>query len=393
MDLSTTGPKEFVIYGLEADTTYQVQLRASSLAQPAIDTASGGTNINLPQVKRIEPSVTEVSIRAGDTIRLEVDVYGAANILDNTLPEVKDTKLVFAWSDSPAGGSFAEPNDERRVVYTAPSLPGTYTVQVQARPDGICVDHHKTDFDISDEHRAPCIATFTVRVSRAATPLEPAAEPINPAGTIPTSLTDASGVGYTVFTPVEGGTFTGTGITVSAAKGAVPDRQLLGVAATQSSVSAPEPSPGARMTVAGDLYDINGIQESGSSPLLDFTLDDPLTVCLPMPAEFRANISDVVAVERNFDGSYGILTTKLRQSAGELSVCGNVSTLPATVGVAKLGVVEAPPPTPVPDVVTPDTGATNPGMNLVAILLAMGVLLMLSGPVLRELALRADAQG
>lgn len=394
LDLSTTGPKEFVIYGLEADTTYQVQLRASSLAQPAIDTASGGTNINLPQVKRIEPSVTEVSIRAGDTIRLEVDVYGAANILDNTLPEVKDTKLVFAWSDSPAGGSFAEPNDGRRVVYTAPSLPGTYTVQVQARPDGICVDHHKTDFDISDEHRAPCIATFTVRVSRAATPLEPAAEPINPAGAIPSSLTDASGVGYTVFTPVEGGTFTGTGITVSAAKGAVPDRQLLGVAATQSSVSAPEPSPGARMTVAGDLYDINGIQESGSSPLLDFTLDDPLTVCLPMPAEFRANISDVVAVERNFDGSYGILTTKLRQSAGELSVCGNVSTLPATVGVAKLGVVEAPPPTPVPDVVTPDTGASNPGMNLVAILLAMGVLLlMLSGPVLRELALRADAQG
>lgn len=394
IDLNTRGAKSFVIYGLEAESIYQVQLRASSLAQPAIDTASGGTNINLPQVKRIEPTVTEVSIRAGDAIRLEVDVYGAANVLDNTIPEVKGTKLVFDWSDSPASGAFAEPNDERRVVYTAPSLPGTYTVQVQAQPDGICVDHHKTDFDITDAHRAPCIATFTVRVSRAATPPEPVAEPINPAGAIPTSLTDASGVAYTVFTPVEGGTFTGTGITVSAAKGAVPDRQLLGVAATVSAVSAPEPTPGARMTVAGELYDINGIQQAGSSPLVDFTLDDPLMVCLPMPAEFRANISDVVAVERSFDGSYGILTTKLRQSAGELSVCGNVSTLPATVGVAKLGVVEAPPPTPTPDVITPETGATDPGVNVVAILLVMGILLMFSGPVLRELALRAgDSQG
>ena len=375
LDLTETGPKSFEIFGLEPDTLYQVQIRASSLAQPSIDEAIGGTTVNLPQIKRIEPKVTEISMRAGDTVRLEVDVYGTANRLDNTIPkpDSADNKLVFRWGDSPSGGSFAAPDDQRRVVYTAPSLPGTYTVTVQAQPDGICVDHHKTNFDISDEHRAPCIATFTVRVSRA--PVDPVevAEPINPSGPIPTSLTDASDVEYTVFRPVEGGMFTGEGITVSAAKGAVPDRELIGVSAAASSVQAPEAVPGARMTIARGLFDVNGVQNDGDPPVLGYKFDDPISVCIPMPTEFRANISDVVLVERKSDGSYGILSTKLRQSASGLNVCGNVSTLPATVGVAKLGVVVAPPATPTPVVEGPDTGATAPSTNMAAFALGLGI--------------------
>ena len=380
LDLTQTGPKSFEIFGLEPDTLYQVQIRVSSLAQPAIDEAIGGTTVNLPVIKRIEPTVREISMRAGDTVRLEVDVYGTADRLDNTIPkpDSPDNKLVFRWTDSPSGGSFAEPSDRRRVVYTAPSLPGTYTVTVQAQPDGICVDHHRTNFDISDEHRAPCLKTFTIRVSRA--PVDPVevAEPINPAGPIATSLTDASGVAYTVFRPVEGGMFTGEGITVSAAKGAVPDRELVGVSAAASSVQAPEAVPGARMTIARGLYDINGIQANGDAPVQGFRFDDPITACLPMPTEFSANISDVVLVERKSDGSYGILSTKLRQSGGELSVCGSVSALPATVGVAKLGVVVAPPAIPTPVVEGPDTGATAPSTNMAAFALGLGAALIAS---------------
>lgn len=377
LDLNTTGTKQFEIYGLEPETIYQVQLRATSLASPAIDTASGGTSISLPQINKIVATVTEISIRAGDTVRLEVDLYGLANVLDNTLAK-PGGQLVFDWKDNPAGGIFATPDDERRVVYTAPSLPGTYTVTAQAQPDGICRDHHDTDFDISAADRASCIATFTVRVSRAPTPTEAPVEPVNPSGPIPETLVDASGVNYRVFTPVEGGTFTGAGITVSAAKGAVPDRQMLGVSAAVSSVQAPEPVAGARMTIAGSLYEINGIQPGSQLPVLGFMLDDPLTACLPMPAEFSANISDVVLVERNVDGSYGILTTKLRQTGGELNVCGSFSALPATVGVAKLGVVEAPPPTPTPTIDTPETGATAPSNNLAVLALGIGIMLLLA---------------
>ena len=378
LDLTETGPKEFDIFGLEPETFYQVQLRASSLAQPAIAVAYGGTTINTPQVNKIVATVTEISMRAGDTVRLEVDIYGTADRLDNTIhdPEDEDNKLMFRWNDSPSGGAFADPSDRRRVVYTAPSLPGTYTVTAEAQPDGICRLHHESPFGISDEHRRLCIATFTIRVSRA--PVDPVevAEPINPAGPIPTSLTDASDVEYTVFRPVEGGMFTGEGITVSAAKGAVPDRELIGVSAAASSVQAPEAVPGARMTIARGLYDINGIQANGDAPVQGFRFDDPITACLPMPTEFRANISDVVLVERKSDGSYGILSTKLRQSGGELSVCGNVSALPATVGVAKLGVVVAPPATPIPDVETPDTGATAPSTNMAAFALGLGAALI-----------------
>ena len=113
------------------------------------------------------------------------------------------------------------------------------------------------------------------------------------------------------------------------------------------------------MTIAGNLYDIRGIQ-ANSQPVSAYKLDEPLSACLPLPTEFRANISDIVLVERKTDGSYGILTSKLRQTPSGLNVCGGVSTLPATVGVAKLGAVEAPPPTPMPDIETPDTAQLLP---------------------------------
>ena len=342
LDLSTTGVKMFEIYGLEPETIYQVQLRASSLGLPATTESVGGTWTSLPEINEIKPAITEVSVRAGDLIRLEVDVYGLANIMDNTLPDKDGSKLIFNWSDDPSGGDFAAPNDVRRVMYTAPSLPGTYTLMAEAQPDGICTDHHKTTFDISAEDRAKCQATFTVRVSRAPVDIGPPPEPVNPAGLIPTSLTDAAGVAYAVFTPVEGGTFSGDGVTVTAPKGAIPDQQLLGVAATVSPIAVPEPTPGTKLTLSGRFYDINGVQRTGDAPVSGYALDDPLSVCLPLPAMFRANVSDIVIVNRSSDGALGILSSTLRQSGGALTVCGNIGQLPATVAVAKMGVVEEP---------------------------------------------------
>ena len=374
LDLTSTGAKTFDIFGLETETVYQVQLRATSVARANVLTLTGGTSINLPEISSIKPTITEINMRAGDTVRLEVDIFGLADIQDNALYGKTGSKLFFTWSDDSSGGSFADPNDHRRVTYTAPGLPGTYRVMAEAGPDGICADHHKTNFGITDADREDCQATITVRVSRAATPAEAVAEPINPAGPIPSSLSDSAGNNYRVFTPVDGGTFTGAGITVSAAKGAVPDRQLLGINAEVSETQAPAATPGARMTISGNLYDILGVNASGQE-VTNFTLDEPLTACIPLPEAFRANISDVVIVERKGDGSYGILSSKLRQQGGELNVCGGVSTLPATIGVAKLGIVPQPPTTPVPDEVeTPETGATAPSYPLALLTLIVGVL-------------------
>ncbi len=375
IDLTTTGAKSFEIYGLEGNTLYQVELRVSSLGRPSTVTLTGGTTADTPLLTRILPSIREVSMRAGETVRLEVDTYGIANRLDNTL--VDGGNLVFRWGDGSSGGSFADPVNSRRVVYTAPSLPGRYTVTVQAQPDGICLSHHDSEFGISAADRLPCTAEFTIRVSRAPSQPDPDPDPINPSGAIPSSLNDASGTAYTVFTPVGGGMFTGAGITVSAEAGAVPDREILGVNAAVSSAQPPAAVAGSTMTISGSLFDINGIQVNGDPPVSGFRLDDPLSVCLPLPDAFRANVSDIVLVERKSDGSYGILSTKLRQGAGGgLNVCGSVSALPATVGVAKLGFVQAPPVTePTATVEGPDAGATAPNAILVVIALILGIVL------------------
>ena len=379
IDITTTGEKTFDLFGLQAETVYQIQLRALSVALPnQTDPVSGGTTINLPQINSIKPAITEVSIRTGDQVRLEVNILGLSDILDNTLPNKDGNKIMFTWSANPSGGAFATPNDQRRVFYTAPGLPGTYTVTAAAGPDGICRSHHTSNFGITDADRAPCMATFTVRVSRAPSDIDPAPDPINPAGDIPSSLADADNTQYVVFTPVAGGTFSSEGISVTAAVGAVPDRQLIGVSAAPSAWEAPEPAPGARMTIASTLFDVLAIDANGKA-VADYTLDDPLSACMPLPEAFRANISDIVIVERKTDGSYGILSTTLRQTASGLNVCGGVSTLPATVGVAKLGVVEAPPPTPMPDVETPATGATAPSAILATLTLLLAGALLLTG--------------
>ena len=390
VDLSETGEKSFAIYGLDPETIYQVQLRASSLALPATIASVGGTWTSLPEINEIKPAITEVSVRAGDLIRLEVDVYGLSDIVDNTLPDKDGSKLIFTWSDGSGGGDFADPGDSRRVMYTAPGLPGTYTLMVEAQPDGICTDHHKTTFDISDADRARCQATFTVRVSRAQSDAGPPPEPVNPAGIIPTSLTDNAGVAYSVFTPIEGGTFSGDGITVSAAKGAIPDGQLLGVSASVSPIAVPEPTPGTRLTLSGSFYDVMGVQRTGDAPVSGYVLDDPMSVCLPLPTTFRANVSDIVIVNRAADGSLGILSSTLRQSGGSLTACGSIGQLPATVAVAKTGIVEEPMVDVPGGAEPPPTGGTNPSdpmfmfLTLLAgILLATVARLVLGGTLAR----------
>ena len=370
--------QQHFVTDLESGVSYQFELKMLTQAgESPVASASATSRLRLPELASILPEVREVTIRAGDDIRLGVNLYKLQGDLDNTVPTGGSNTVVFRWMEvGPGGGSFADPGNGRQVIYTAPSSPGTYTVTAEAQPDGVCDSHHAEATAISAANRAPCIATFTIRVTRAPGTADQQPEPVNPTGVIPTELTDNAGTAYTVFTPVGGGTFTGDDITVSAPAGAVPDRTLLGVNAAVSALPPPIPIPGASMSVAGNYYDVNAIQQSGQAPLTDYTLDDPLTVCLPFPQEFRADLSNVVAVERKPDGGISILTTKVRTNAGNLAVCGTLSQLPATVAVAKLGTVPAIPPTPTPEQDLPDTGATTPGYAITLLMLLTGALLI-----------------
>ena len=376
------------VTGLESGIGHDFELRmvTGTVPSPAASSA-GSSRLRIPEVHSIRPTVREVSIRAGDTIVLTVDLYNTQEVRDNSIPDKQGSKLVFRWADmradggsGSAGGTFAAPTDERRVTYTAPSSPGRYTITAEAQPDGVCTSHHEGATEITAAERAPCIATFTIRVSRAPSPPTPQPDPVDPAGAIPTTMVDDQGGEYTVFTPTKGGTFTGDDITVTAPAGAIPDRTVVGIAAAVSDIAPPTPIPGATMSIAGSYYDINAIQQSGQAPLTAYTLDDPLTACLPFPDEFRADLSNVVVVQRKSTGDLSILSTKIRSRSGDLTVCGTVSQLPATVAVARLGLVPAPTPTtPSTPAGAPDTGATTPGYTITLLMLLAGLVVLLTG--------------
>ena len=370
--------QQTIVVDLRSGVEYEFQVRVLGVGTTDQTTVLTETpRSTLPKVDSIKPTIREVSVRAGDRIALTVDVYNAQQRLDNELPATLNGQLVFRWSEQGSGGgTFADPANTRRVTYTAPNLPGRYTVTAEAQPDGVCLSHHEGAAEITTADRAPCIATFTISVSRAPADATPRPDPVNPAGIIPTSMTDNAGTAYTVFTPVDGGTFTSDNLTVTAPAGAVPDRTLLGVTAAVSALPPPIPIPGASMSVAGNHYDINGIQQSGQAPLTAYSLNDPITVCLPFPQEFRADLSNTVAVQRAADGGLSILTTKVRANAGNLTVCGAVSTLPATVAVAKLGTVPTVAPTPAPEEALPEAGATAPNGIMVVLMLLAGLALL-----------------
>ena len=370
VDVSTPGPKSVIVEPLLEGVIYEFQIRPVSAGPVESVAVTQTTVIALPKANSIRPTIREISVRAGQEVRLEVEVISLQNTLRNDFADDADSLMTFRWTESPSGGgTFATPSTDRRVIYTAPDLPGTYTILAEAQPDGICRDHHKTKLGISAEDRAPCIATITVRVSRAPGAVEPEADPINPAGLIPTSLTDNAGVAYAVFTPVDGGTFTGDNITVTAPEGAIPDQQLLGISAAVSSIPVPPPIPGGRITIAGSYYEVNGVQRTGDAPVSGYTLDDPILACIPVPDMFRADISNVEVVSRAAsDGSITILTSSIRQTATGLAACGNIGQLPATIAAANIGIIEA---TPAPEAPTdedlPETGGTAPSAWIITL--------------------------
>ena len=378
VDVSTPGEKSVIVEPLLEGVRYEFQIRPVSAGPVESVTVTQSTVLGLPKANAIRPTIREIAVRAGQQVRLEVDVISLQDTVLNDLADDADSLMVFRWTESPSGGgTFATPSSDRRVVYTAPDLPGTYTILAEAQPDGICRDHHNAKLGISAEDRARCIATITVRVSRAPGAIEPEADPINPAGLIPTSLTDSAGIAYAVFTPVDGGTFSGEGITVSAPAGAIPDQQLLGIAAARSDIPVPEPFPGARLTIAAPYYDINGVQRTGDSPVSGYALDDPIRACMPIPAMFRADISDVAVIARSAaDGSITILTSSIRQTATGLAACGNIGQLPATVAVANIGVIEATPEPPAPEQDLPDTGGTAPSIWMTLFIIATSIALV-----------------
>ena len=226
-----------------------------------------------------------------------------------------------------------------------------------------------------------CTAEFEVTVRRAAATPEPTVAPMNPAGEIPIFITDYDSNLYQVFTPEEGGNFEGDGVTVSADPGAVPNLEIIGVRAEVGDEASNVGQTKDRVTLAGNYYSIYAVDDSGR-PLNGYLLDDPVTVCMPVPPRLASNISQLAMVSERADGTFAILSSNVRLSSDSgVMICGALSELSARLAVGQLESPSAlPTATPTPPVEEPDTGGNAPPVSTPALILliilgsALGIL-------------------
>ena len=325
----------------------------------------------IQRISRIEPSIRDVMVSQGDTIRLSFDIYGRQDILDNDLGEGHH----FTWDDGGAGGSIRPTDRANEIIYTAPESPGTHTITVTS-PTGACLGGENVD--------DRCTAKFTIKVRRPSAVQEERPAPKNPVGEIPSVLADAEGRQYEVFTPEQGGFFDGGDVTLSAEPGVIPNLEIVGVRVDAAGPASNVGITAHRYTLVGDRYDVLAVDAAETS-ISSYVLNAPLEVCVPLPPAARHDISNVAIVVTNPDGTQTVLSASVRITASSgVRVCGNLGILPASIAVGTAGSPGAiPTATPDPDEIEdPDTGGYAPlGSGLLMLMMIVGGVIVVTGVV------------
>ena len=329
-------------------------------------------------ISKIEEAIRGVTVSAGDRVILSVKAYGLQGVQDQKL----SAGMGLEWTVKDGAG--IDDDDAAtpwEITYKAPPSPGRYTIVASFKNDGDC---RPLDKDGGEAMRDTlCSATFEVQVRRpsAAPPVDPA--PVNPPGEIPGILADDAGNQYEVFTPVEGGTFSGEGYSITAPSGAVPNGEFIGVRISDDGAASNVGMTHQRYTLGGNMYGVHAVDASGAS-VSSYALDDPATVCLPLPDALRQNISDLAVVAINSDGSLTILSAQVRISTAGTMVCGGLSNLPASVAVGSAGAPAAiPTATPEPTPEAPETGGSAPASSTMVLwALMLGIAVLVLGSVL-----------
>ena len=358
-----------------SDFDHLIRLRTLTLPEPIILEPTPAVPRSTARIKRIEPAISNVILSPGDPVKLSVNIYGRQNLLDDELANGR----TITWDDGQNGtiaGSGAE------VEYSAPQAPGSYTVT--ATVDGADC--------FGDEDQ--CSATFKITVRRSSAAVEPTPAPVNPAGTIPTILTDPDGNQYEVFTPEGGGTFTGDTSSLKAGPGAVPNGEIVGLRIAEDGSASNEGKTYQRYNLGGNWYEISAVDASNNS-VSSYGLNNAVEICIPLPDTLRSSISNLAIVAINSDDSLTILSSSVRISSSGTNVCGSLSSVPAKVAVGTTG-SPAPLPTEVPDSGDasglPATGGAAPSNDGTLWALILGSVIMVSGYGVLRAARRRNIQ-
>ena len=340
--------------------------------------ATDGPYPRLPVISRIEPQIVGATVETGQQVRLTANVFNmqgrnANDPFDQRTGRFDDNQLGFVWSYDISGGTFNTANTPRTIYYTAPETPSTVIITAEANPYGVCRGHHTTPANNSD-----CIATFTIRVVPAGNTQAPAeSDPKNPSGQIPTSLSDSSGVEYEVATPEQGGRYQAedceTCPTVTIPIGAVPDLTVIGIRASDQSSTSQNPLLSDQLVISSDYTSVTAVNQRGE-PLTNYTLNKPMQICLPLPAQFRSRLDGIALFEFADEPTDSrMLSAKVYARNGNLTMCALTDRLPTTVAPARRGTVEPTLTQPSTSDNLPETGgaAPNPLAPLAAAIAGM----------------------
>ena len=322
-------------------------------------------SVSSGNISRIEPGVGRLTVKPGDSVTLSVEIYGVQDKQDESLGD----DVVFTWDQG--GRQLASDVGASSIEYTVPASTTTFTVTASLDA-GDCRPDEAVDED------AACTAMFTIEVIRPSVSTREDTTPVNPPGVIPPIISDADGNPYSVFTPVEGGTFaSGDGYSIQAGPGAVQNGEYIGIRMSDDGPASNAGMTDDRYTLAGNFYGVYAADGSGAA-ISSYVLDEPARVCVPLPVELRQNISALGLVAANSDGSLTVLAGNVSLGSAGTMVCGNLGYVPASVAVGSQG-APGPLPTPAPIVEElPDTGGESPaaGMALMALLLGMAVVVI-----------------
>lgn len=335
------------------------------------------------RISRIEPTYQGVVIGSNDRVLLSVDIYGARNTKDNSLG------ATFEWTqDKGTEREQSLAGSRREIIFTGPNAPGTYVVTASLHSS-------RCQPEVEDDRESACSADFTIHLRRISRPWFPPPLPVNPPEDIPEILTDSDDNQYEVFTPVEGGTFdAGEGFSITVRPGAVRDGEFIGIRMSDGGSASNVCTTGKRLTLGGNVYGVH-LVDSSEAVIDTYNLDDPATVCLPLPNPLRTNLNDLALVGINNGGALTIHAGQARiNSTGGVEVCGSLRDVPAEIAVGIQGEPAAIPtatPESVPE--PPPTGATAPSSNGAVWALLIGIAIVSAGLVVMNIRGRRRRQG
>ena len=322
-------------------------------------------------ISEIEPAFRGVSIYPGEPLRLRTRIFGLQGIENPSLGDDVD----FSWQQIGGGVTRGLDGTGSSILYRAPSQLGTYRVSASlTRQD--C-----TSLTPSSWNAADCTAEFEVRVARRLALVEPPAPPVNPPGPIPSVVADEDGEQHGVFTPEDGGTYSGTDYSVTARPGAVGNDELVGIRIVPIGPVGDFTIASQRLTPLGTVYEAYVVDASGTR-LSSYTFNSPgVEICIPLPHPARANIDAADLTSINADDSLSAYSSSVKIVDDRLRLCGNVSLLPQRIVAATSALVL---PAPTPEAEIPETGGRSPSTTPLLILLLLGlVAIAFSGFVLK----------